>query len=50
MKSFRLKLAMRLLAVMDILFCDRFELKAWDKGTETNTRFDKKEINRMFKK
>lgn len=50
MKAIKLRLALRLLAVIDVLTAERFELKAWSKHDESTTKFDKKEINEMFKK
>lgn len=50
MKAFRLKLALRLLAVLDVLTAERFELKSWSKYNEYSTKFDKKEIEESFKK
>lgn len=45
MKAFRLKFMFRLLALIDVLFAERFELTTYKNGkVRATTRFDKKEI------
>jgi len=52
MKAFRMKLAFRFFAIIDVMFCSKFELKAFRKnGTMmATTKFDRKEIDEAAKK
>ena len=46
MKAFRLKLAFRFFAILDVMFAERFELKTYRDGRKTSeTNFCKKEID-----
>ena len=46
MKAFRLKLAFRFFAILDVMFAERFELKTYRVGRKTSeTNFCKKEID-----
>ncbi len=45
MKAIRMIITFRLLAVIDVLFSERFELTTYKDGKQTaKTKFDKKEI------
>jgi len=45
MRAIRMIIAFRLLAVIDVLFSERFELTTYKDGKQkSKTRFDKKEI------
>jgi hypothetical protein len=46
-KAFKYKFTLRTLAVFDVLFAHKFELKVWDKEGQlkARTRFCKTEIN-----
>lgn len=51
MKAFKMKFWFRLFAVYDVLFCEKFELKTWNKkGIPTvSTKFCKSEIEQAGK-
>ena len=51
MKAFRLKLAFRFFAILDVMFPERFELKTYKDGRKTSeTKFCKKEIEEAGRK
>lgn len=51
MKAFRLIVAFRFFAIIDILFAEKFELKTFKYNTQRNyTKFCKKEITEAGKK
>ena len=49
MKKFRLKLFLRLSAILDVIVSEKFELTTWDKkGRQTSkTKFCKTDINNL---
>ena len=51
MKAFRLKLALRFFAILDVMFAERFELKTYKDGRKiSDTKFCKKEIDEAGRK
>lgn len=50
-KPMKLKFLLRLFAMLDVLFADKFELTTWDKKGEqkSKTRFSKTEIDNLKK-
>jgi hypothetical protein len=50
MKAFRLKIALRFFAILDVMFAERFELITYKNGRQTSkTKFCRKEINEAGK-
>ena len=52
MKAFRLKLAFRFFAILDVMFAERFELKTYKDGRKTSeTKFcKKKKLRKLVEK
>ncbi len=51
MKAFRMKLAFRFFAILDVMFAQRFELTTYRDGRQTSkTKFCKKEIKEAGRK
>lgn len=50
-KSFKIKFFLRLSAVFDVIFSEKFELTTWDKkgNRKSKTTFWRKEINEAYK-
>lgn len=51
-KALRIKLFLRLTAIFDVMFSEKFELTTWDKegNRKSKTTFWRKEINEAYKK
>ena len=50
MKAFRLKIALRFFAILDVMFAERFELITYKNGRQTSkTKFCRKEIDEAGK-
>lgn len=48
MKQLRLKIALKLFAIVDILFAERWELNTYKNGRhQSRTRYDRKEVKSL---